>query len=185
MVEDEKNYDMLVDYVTGRTVPNVGTEEIRQELEKYLVEEKGFHKKDIIVDADIHIDIDGDLYASQLDLVVFYENKGLMVIKCAAGSLESREREVISAARIFNSLPLPCAVVSDGKTAVVYDTVSGKKIGEGLDRIPSAVDAAGILSRFQPGSPSEKKRKKEKIIFRSYDTMNVNTMRNAQKTLNT
>ena len=62
MVENEKQYDMLVDYVTGRTIPNVGTEEVRQGLEKYLVKEKGFQKEDIFVDADIQIDIDGDLY---------------------------------------------------------------------------------------------------------------------------
>ena len=178
MNNDKKNYDTIVDYITGKTVLNVGTEEIRQHLEKYLVEVKGFAKEDICVDADIEISIGGDLYSSRLDLVVSVENKSVMVMKCAAGSLESREREVLSAARIFETTPIPYAVVSDGKTAVVYDTVSGKKIGEGLDHILSRFEAAKILPGLSPVEISDKKREKEKIIFRSYDSMNVNTQRN-------
>ena len=177
MAEDEISQDVMVDYITGKTVANVGTEEIRQRVEKYLVEEKGYQKEDISVGADIEIDIDGDRYASQLDLVVSVEKKGFMVIKCAAGSLESREREVISAARIFASRPLPVAVVSDSKTAVVYDTVSGKKIGKEMESIPSPSEAAVILSAFQPPETSDKKKQRERIVFRSYDSMNVNVCR--------
>ena len=177
MAEDEIGRDVIVDYITGKTVANVGTEEIRQRVEKYLVEEKGYQKEDLSVDADIEIDIDGNRYASQLDLVVSVEKNGFMVIKCAAGSLESREREVISAARIFAFRPLPVAVVSDSKTAVVYDTVSGKKIGEDMDCIPSPSEAAVILSQFQPPETPDKKKQRDRIVFRSYDSMNVNVCR--------
>jgi hypothetical protein len=180
MTKEEKNQDMIVDYITGKTVPNVGTEEIRQRVEKFLVEEKGFSKEDIAVDTDIAVDIDGETYVSQLDLLVSVEDKKVMVIKCAAGSLESREREVVSAARIFAARPLPRAVVTDSRTAVVYDTVSGKKIGRGLDVIPSFSQARALLSDFQAPAFSDKKKKKEKIIFRSYDSMNVNTQRNLE-----
>jgi len=178
MSDKGKEYDMLVDYITGKTVPNVGVEEIRQRVEQYLVEEKGYQKQDICVDADIEIDIDGSCYASQLDLVVSVENKRFMVIKCAAGSLESREREVLSASRIYDSLPVPYAVVSDSKTAVIYDTVSGKKTDQGLHAIPSRTEAEKFLNTKQLTRISENRLKKEKIIFRSYDNMNVNTQRN-------
>ncbi len=174
----QKTYEMIVDYITGKRVPNVGVEEIRQRLEQHLVEEKGYQKKDIRVDADIAIDIDGTCYASQLDLVVSVENRSFMVIKCAAGSLESWEREVISAARIYESSPVPYSVVSDSQTAVIYDTVSGKKIGQALSAIPFRAAVEKILSTKQPAQLSENRLKKEKIMFRSYDSMNVNVGRN-------
>jgi len=177
MSENDKNYEMLVDYITGKTVPNVGTEEIRQRVEQYLVEEKGYLKEEISVDADIEIDIDGSRYASQLDLVIAVENKNLMVIKCAAGSLESREREVISASRIFTSSLIPYAVVSDSKTAVIYESETGKKIGEGLSKIPSRTEAGDFFKTNHPVQILEKRLKKEKIIFRSYDSMNINVSR--------
>lgn len=181
MSDNGKNHEMIVDYITGKKVPNVGAEEIRQRLEQVLVEVKGYYKEDIRVDADIEIDIDGTGYASQLDLVVSVDNRSFMVIKCAAGSLESREREVVSASRIFESFPVPYAVVSDSQTAVIYDTVSGKKIGEGLDGIQSRLQATEVLSEFQPIEISDKKREKAKIVFRSYDSMNVNVSRKISK----
>jgi hypothetical protein len=178
MAKTENDHDTMVDYITGKTVPNVGTEEIRQRVEKFLVEERGYSKEAIAVDADIAVEIDGEKYTSQLDLVVSAEGSAFMVVKCAAGSLESREREVVSAARIFASHPLPRAVVTDSQTAVVYDVISGKKISQGLEAIPSFSQALELLSGYQPPNFSDIKKKKEKIIYRSYDSMNVNTQRN-------
>jgi hypothetical protein len=60
-----------------------------------------------------------------------------MAIKCAAGSLGSREREILAAARVTSEYQIPFAVVSDGKTAVVLDTLTGEKLGEGMQQIPS------------------------------------------------
>jgi hypothetical protein len=177
MTDKETDLEVLVDYITGAPVPHVGAEEARQRVERYLVEEKGYLKNDICVNAPIVIDVAGETYASCLDLVVSVENRSVMVIKCAAGSLESRQREVVSAARILESLPIPRAVVSDGKTAVIYDAVSGGKMAEGLNRIPSRAEALALLSGFQPETISDQKREKEKIIFRSYDSMNVNVCR--------
>ena len=70
MAKAENDHDTMVDYITGKIVPNVGTEEIRQRVEKFLVEERGYSKEAIAVDADIAVEIDGEKYTSQLDLVV-------------------------------------------------------------------------------------------------------------------
>jgi len=103
------------------------------------------------------------------------------VIKCAAGSLESRQREVLAAARICDPFLIPYAAASDGKTAVVYDTPSGQKIGEGLDAIPTHLQAKKILSEKPPIAISNNRREKEKMIFRSYDSMNVNVLRKSDE----
>ena len=129
MVEISKPYTMITDFVTGREVPNVGAEENRQAVEKLLVEEKGYLQEDIKVDVDIAITVAGEPYRSQVDLVVSADGgqTHFMVIKCAAGSLGSREREIVAAARLLDEYQIPFAVVSDGQTAIVLDTVSGTK----------------------------------------------------------
>ena len=66
----------------------------------------------------------------------------------------------------------------DGKTAIVFDTLKGKKLGEGLDAIPSKADAKKVLATLSFSPLPEKRREKEKLIFRSYDSMNVNVQRN-------
>jgi hypothetical protein len=97
-----------------------------------------------------------------------------MAIKCAAGSLGSREREILAAARITDTYQIPFAMVADGKTAILLDTLSGKKIGQGLQKVPSKqkLSAAIKNTEFLP-FPKERLRR-EKLIFRSYDSMHVN-----------
>ena len=69
-------------------------------------------------------------------------------------------------------------MVSDGKTAIVLDTVSGKKIGEGMDAIPSQEAGNSMLKSYQPvGLPTDRL-EREKLIFRTYDNENVNVQRN-------
>ena len=171
---------MITDFVTGKEIPNVGAEENRQMVERFLVNEKGFSKEDIEVDVDIEMTVAGELYRSQIDLVVSVDGGAtrFMAIKCAAASLGSREREILGAARLLDQSQLPYSVVSDGKTAIVLDTVSGKKLGEGLNAIPSKVEVREKLKSLQLRPFPKEKREREKLIFRSYDSMNVNVQRN-------
>ena len=173
---------MITDFVTGKEIPNVGAEENRQMVERFLVAEKGFSKADIAVDVDIEISVAGEPYRSQIDLVVSvddeYGSTPFMAIKCAAASLGSREREILAAARLLAENQLPFSVVSDGKTAIVLDTVSGKNLGEGLNAILSKAEARERLREIKPLPFPKEKREREKLIFRSFDSMNVNVSRN-------
>ncbi len=182
MPDTLKPYSMIIDYVTGKAIPNVGAEENRQMVERFLVAEKGFSKADIEVDVDLEMTVAGETYRSQIDLVVNvddgYGSARFMAIKCAAASLGSREREILAAARLLAENQLPFSVVSDGKTAIVLDTVSGKKLGEGLNAILSKEEAREKLKAIKPLPFPKEKQEREKLIFRSYDRMNVNVSRN-------
>ena len=168
------NQRVITDYVTGKSVLDIGAEANRQAVEKYLVEEKGYTRDQIIVDMELVLEISGEPYRTRLDLVVFMDNLPVMVIKCAAGSLFSREREVIYAARVAQKQPIPIAVASDGHDAVIFDAMERKLIGQGLASIPSPEDARQILKNTKQINVTTDKREKERIIFRSYDIMNVN-----------
>ena len=166
---------MLSDYVTGRPIPDIGAEANRQAVERLLVDEKGYGRQEIEVDAAIAVTIDGEAYRSRVDLVVGIDGKQLMAIKCAAGSLDSRQREIVAAARLLApERTLALAVASDGRSALVWDGVSGRQIGSGLAAIP---DRAALAARFASCDipPLDEKRlARERVVFRSYDSMNVN-----------
>jgi len=180
MPEIQKPYSLIIDFVTGKEIPCVGAEENRQMVERFLVHEKGYSKADIAVDVDLELTIAGEIYRSQIDLVVSVDGDStpFMAIKCAAASLGSREREILAGARLLAENQLPISAVSDGKTAVVLDTVSGRRLGEGLDAIPSKKKALEKLKALVRLPLPEEKREREKLIFRSYDSMNVNVGRN-------
>ncbi|MGE0083661.1 MAG: type I restriction enzyme HsdR N-terminal domain-containing protein [Desulfococcaceae bacterium] len=166
--------DTVTDFITGKEVPDTGSEANRQAVERLLVEEKGFGKTEINVDTPMEIRIAGEIYRSTADLVIRVNGRRFMLIKCAAGSLGSREREAVSAARLLDTYQIPFAAVSDGRTAVVLDTVSGKRIGEGLDAIPKKEEAVRQFQGLPLFPLPDDRREKEKLIFRSYDSMNVN-----------
>jgi hypothetical protein len=180
MTKTLKPYSMITDFVTGTEIPNVGAEENRQMVEKLLVIERGYAKEDIEVDVDLEISVAGQPYRSQIDLIVCVDGNRtrFMAFKCAAASLGSREREILAAARLLDKNQIPLSVVSDGHTAIVLDTVSGRKLGEGLDAIPSKDEAIEKLSNLDLQPFPEAKREREGLIFRSYDSMNVNVGRN-------
>ena len=175
-----KPYTTITDFVTGKDVPNIGAEENRQAVERFLVEQKGYLKEDLQIDADIEISVAGELYRSQLDLVVSTDGgrTRFMAIRCAAGSLGSREREIVAAARLLDNYQIPLSVVSDGKTAIVLDTVTGQKTAEGLDAIPSKKRAIRKLKSLDLQPLPKNRLEKEKLIFRTYDSENVNVQRN-------
>ncbi|MCP4746987.1 MAG: type I restriction enzyme HsdR N-terminal domain-containing protein [Desulfobacteraceae bacterium] len=166
--------DMLTDYITGNQIPNAGAEANRQAIEHILVKDKGFAKTDIEVDAPIRLDMDDGLYVSRVDLVVSVREKRILVVKCAAGSLDSRQREIIAAARVLDSCQIPLAAASNGLDAYVWDTLTGRLMGRGIAFIPTIEQALEIAneSRFVP--LAEKLRKRQQLIFRSYDSENIN-----------
>ncbi len=166
---------MIVDYITGNEIPDIGAEANRQAVEQFLVEDRGFAKEDIKVSVPIKMTIAGEPYKSRIDLVVSVDGVRFMAIKCAAGSLESREREILAASRLFDDFQIPFSVVSDGKTtAIVLDTVTGKRLSREMDAVFSKDEAKRKLEEIKLVAFPEDRREREKLIFRSYDDMNVN-----------
>jgi hypothetical protein len=174
MSDTLKPLAMLVDFITGRSVPNIGAEENRQELERFLVERKGYGREDIEAEVPIEMDIAGERYRSVVDLVAGVEGRRMVAFKCAAGSLGSCEREILSAARLLDRHQIPWAVASDGRDAVVLDTISGRRVGAGLEAIPGRAELAAQLQGLEFKALPEDRRLREQMIFRTYDRESVN-----------
>lgn len=167
--------DYIKDYITGQDIPNTGAEENRQAVEKYLVNKKGYSKSSIEIDRAFELEISNEPYNTKIDLLIKLQDQYLCAFKIVAGSLSSWEREIIAASRVVvKEYQIPFAIVSDGSNAFVYDTVSGKKTGEGFDSIPSKED---LLSYMESGSLTEfplDRLERQKMVFKTYDTLNVN-----------
>ena len=165
----------LTDYLTGRPVSNVGPEANRQAVIRYLLEKAGYDVGEIAARVPIAVSIDETPYRSIVDLVISLDRIPLMLIKCAAGSLGSREREALAAARLLHTPPLPLVVVSDGRQATVLATARGRKLAASdLSAIPRRRDLVSLAAAHPTIELSDAQRHKESLIFRSYDSMEVN-----------
>jgi len=161
----------ICDFITGQAFLDTDDEGIRQKIERLLIEEKGYSKQDIEVDREFEIVIGKEIHKSKVDLIVNVEEKRFMIIRCARGSLVSREREVISCARILDVYQIPFAVVTNGEDAEVLDTISGEVIGNGLGAIPSKANALEAMKQIEFKKLLEKRIEKEKRIFLAFDAI--------------
>ena len=94
-----------------------------------------------------------------------------MILRFAPGSLVTRERAAIAAARIMEpAYQIPLAVVTNCKDAEVIDTYTGEVIRQGLDNIPGKKEVLSLMQslRFDPFD-DEKKRDRERRILNAYD----------------
>ncbi len=168
------NSDLITDYLTGRQIPDSGAEKNRQKFLSLMVEDRGYAKSDLVTGLGFSFTDEGIEYSARIDVAVVIDEKVLMAVKCAAGSLGSREREIVSGARLANpEYQIPVAVVTDGAAVIVLDTVTGKKTGEA---VPSRAELAEEYNNAKLIPYPDSKLKKERMIFKSYDSMNVNVI---------
>lgn len=174
----------MKDYITGKEIDNVGSEASRQVFEKFLVETKGFAKEEIQVDQPLIVQFKGEDYVSAIDLIVFCNDRPFMAVTCVAGSIGSYEREILAGARLVYEFMIPFAVSTDGRGAVLMDTVSGRTISnrtisgkstsQGIDALPSRKEAAKILSSVPDRIYDPNKIQGEMIIYRSFNLEKIN-----------
>lgn len=165
---------IITDYITGKPVRNIGPESGRQIFEKFLVEKKGFDKKDIRIDEEIIVQFKGEDYVSVIDLIVFCGDRAVMAATCVAGSIGSYEREILAGARLVYDYQIPMAISTDARDAVVMDTLTGKIIAKGLEGIPSKNEILDRISDFEFPPLDENRKEREMIIYRSFNLEKVN-----------
>ncbi|OGR13224.1 MAG: hypothetical protein A2097_13575 [Desulfobacula sp. GWF2_41_7] len=165
---------IISDYITGKPVRNVGPEAVRQAFEKFLVDEKGYDKNDILVDEPLVVQFQGENYPSSIDLIVFCNDRPYMAITCVAGSIGSYEREILAGARLVYDCRIPLAVSTDARDAMILDTLSGKNIGKGLDAVPSKKEALKQIKTMEFTPLDENRKEREMIIYRSFNLEKIN-----------
>lgn len=163
-------YGHLKDFVTGERLVDTDDERYRQKIARFLVEKKGWDKSDIEPRLKIETLFSGNFVVSKVDSLVRYKGTPFMIIRYGPGSIVTRERPAIAAARVLlDDLRIPIAVVTNGQDAEVLETSKGKKIGEGLHAIPSKEEAPKLLERYPPEPFDPKKRERELRILNAYD----------------
>jgi hypothetical protein len=144
---------------------------VRHLAEQLLLGEKGYVPADIRKNVVFDVVLGEETIKSFVDFLVSLDNKTAMIIKCAAGSLASRERHVVAAARVLGSLPVPVAVVMDPMNAVVLDGVTGKVTGEGFESIPTRVQLSALLDRAMLTPMAPDKLEREKRVLLAFDAI--------------
>jgi hypothetical protein len=164
-------YGTCTDYITGETIVDTDDERCRQELARLLVEEKGYAKSELEPRLCIETLYNKQFVSSTIDITVRVAGKRFMILRFAPGSIVTRERSAIAAARVLEpAYQIPLAVVTNCRDAEVLDTYTGEVLRQGLAGIPGKTEAADLvkLLRFDP-FVDETKKDRERRILNAYD----------------
>jgi len=164
-------YGTLRDYLTGEELTDTDDERIRQDLSRLMVENKGYSKESLQPRLKIETLFSRCFVTSSIELTVSLKEKQFMIIRYGPGSLVSRERAAIAAARTLNpDYSIPLAVVTNGRDAELLDTRTGKIRGYGLESIPSRNTAQAMLEELEFTLPPQNvRRERELRILNAFD----------------
>ncbi len=164
-------YGTLIDNLTGEELVDTDDERTRQDLARMMVEDKGYAKGDLEPRRAIETLFATQFVRSTITLTVSMDGRRIMVIRYAPGSLVSRERSAIAAARVLEeAYQIPLAVVTNGRDAELLDTATGEVVATGMDAILNCTQLRERLPElaFREGMEG-KKRERELRILNAYD----------------
>jgi len=164
-------YGTLFDYLSGEELTDTDDERIRQEISHMMVEELGYSRNELKPRLCIETLFTRNFVTSTIDLTVELQKKQVMIVRYGPGSLVSRERSALAAARVLNDdYRIPLAVVTNGRDALLLDTTTTKIIDQGMSAIPNRAKALAMLPSliFLPPQ-DEEKRMREKRILNAFD----------------
>jgi hypothetical protein len=158
-----------VDLVTGRRLPFHEDEYIRQEAERLLLEERGWPAERIGVEVRRTAALPEGEVRVRADLALAAADGGWgMVIRCARGSLVTRERETVAAARLLASPVVPWCLVFNGNDAELLRTADGQVVRTGLAAVPDPETLESLVRDQPPRRLSERELVQAARVYEAY-----------------
>ena len=160
---------LLRDYLTGEAIENTTYEDLRQSLARIFVEELGYSKAQLVPKVPVRFSRDGDMFERQADIVI-YNDRGapLLAVLFCAGQVNTFKREGLALARLLPNGPAPFLVITDTKTAILYNVASGDSMDEGMQALPPADRLTAMLQNTPHIHLSDKNIEMEKRILYAY-----------------
>ncbi len=164
-------YGTMTDFLTGDSIVDTDDERYRQEIARFMVQEKGYAKEELIPRLRLETLFNKNFVTSTIDLTVCLLNRYFMIVRYGPGSLVTRERPAVAAARVLNpDYQIPYAVVTNGENAEFLTVDSAKVLARGMDKIPGREQALDLIKEavFLP-PPTAKRREQELRILNVFD----------------
>ncbi|MGE4560691.1 MAG: type I restriction enzyme HsdR N-terminal domain-containing protein [Desulfobulbus sp.] len=159
-------YGELEDFLTGEILPDTDDERVRQGLARLLVEQLGYRKEELEPRLSLVSEY-ANRVVTTIELTVSIDGKRLFILRYGPGSLVTREKAAIAAARILDpGYRIPLAIVTNGRDAELLETAHGKVLASGMECIPTRRQAGEYRQQyaFEPFSDPDKRDQALRIL---------------------
>lgn len=148
----------LEDYLTGEPLEATTYEDLRQALARLLVEELGWPRDRLQPRQRLEIPGEQDTYVRLVDFIVRdAADAPLCLLDFCPGEVSTFVRETLAAARIHPDGPIPLAVITDSKDALLLAVATGDVLGQGMRALPhwEALQALAAAHAVPPLAPRQ------------------------------
>lgn len=159
----------LVDFISGEILKDTHDERYRQKIARFLVEKKGYSKKEITPRFDLLVKADKNCAIVKVDFLVTLENRICMIIKYGPGSLVTRHRSSLAASRLVAPYQVPVIVVTNGEDADILDGRNGKVVSSGFEAIPERSELSQKAARCPMDKITQTRAEQESRILYAFE----------------
>ena len=157
---------MRCDLTTGPCACQEVPVDLKEEIARYLVSTKGFSPEEILFDLPLVVEVKGRRLTTKVDLLVQVEGRPAMCVRIREGSVVSRERGAIAAARLIHpDYIVPVCVQTNGEVFAILDALHKKVLGQRREDLPDKETLKDLLSQGLRKLPPEKRTLEEKILY--------------------
>jgi hypothetical protein len=158
----------IIDLVTGRLLPYHDDEYIRQAAEKLLIQDRGWSRDSIGVEYRRSLTVGGEPFEVRADLALMVSGAPALIMRTARGSLVSREKETIAAARLIFDPIVPFCLVYNGEDAELLESRNGKVLATGLEAVPTPERLAELAAGVSPHHASQDEIQKAAKVYSAF-----------------
>lgn len=155
------------DLISGRMLPDREDEPVRQAAEARLLE-LGYAPDQVAVEFWREVQTAEGPLSVRADLLVSLAGEPALLIRCARGSLVSREREAVAAARLIRRPWVPLCAVYNGEDGELIATADGKVLSAGPEALPGPAELADLAARHPARAATERELTQAARIYRAY-----------------
>ena len=159
----------IKDVLTGETMTDTHDERYRQKIARLLIERKGYARAEVVARYQLTVAADERRAVVPVDFVISSKAQKALLIKYGPGSLVTRHRPALAAARLLAPYQVPLAVVTNGETAHTLDTITGQMLRDGLMEIPDAAWLARYMASATLTAVSARQREMAQRIVYCYE----------------
>lgn len=155
------------DLITGLPVTDREDEYVRQAVERLLLQ-RGYPPGQVQVDAQRTLHILDEPLTVRADLLVMVAGRAGLLLRCGRGSLVTRERQAVAAARLIADPWPPLAVVCNGEDAELLEVASGRVLDQGLGAVPDFNRLAELVESYPPHHPDDLQLQKAARVYAAF-----------------
>jgi len=159
----------LVDYITGEVLNDTHDERYKQKIARFLVDKKGYLKKDITPRFDLLAQANNKRAIVKVDFLITLKNRICVMVKYGPGSLVTRYRPSLAASRLVAPYQVPVIIVTNGENADILDGKSGNMIASGFESIPTRHGLSQKISEYEFDEISPHRAKQESRILYAFE----------------